>query len=140
VTKAKGRHRRESQLPEISGAPEVAEASPDADEGDEPGKVEEYKAPLGESDRVVVRIVIGMRGQLLDFALIQQVRDGERWRDVVRYDCSHGEVHEDRYMKGQKGATKKEICGLAEIEDGYKIAEDAIFDGWEENRRRYFDG
>lgn len=140
MTKAKGRHRQERGLPEISGAPEVAKAPLDADEEDEYGDPQEFKVPLGDDDRAVVRMVFGMRGQLLDFALVQQLRDGGRWRDVVRYDCSHGEVHEDRYVKGQRGATKKEICGLGEIEDGYKVAEDAIFEGWEENRRRYFDG
>lgn len=140
MTKPKGRHRQESRLREISGAPEVANAAPDADEEDEFGEVQEYKIPLGENDRVVLRMVIGMRGQLLDFALVQQVLDGGRWSDVVRYDCSHGEVHEHRFVKRQRSTIKKEICGLTEIEDGYKVAEDVIFDGWEENRRRYFDG
>jgi hypothetical protein len=140
MTKAKGRHRREAGLPEISGAPEIPKTSPGVDEEPEFGEVEEFKAPLGDDDRVVVRLVTGMRGQLLDFALIQQVRDGGRWRDVVRYDCAHGEVHEDRYVKGRKGATKKEICHLGEIEDGYKYADKAVFDRWEENRRRYFNG
>jgi hypothetical protein len=138
MTKAKGRA-KERRLPEISGAPEVDEASEDADE-EKDGKLDVIPMPLTEEDRIILRMVTGLRGQLLDFALTQQVRDGGQWRDVVRYDCAHGKVHMDRFTKGQSGATKKEICGLEQIEEGYEIAKDAIFDGWEENRWRYFYG
>jgi hypothetical protein len=138
MAKAKGRA-QERRLPEISGAPEVDEASQDADE-EEDGEVEVFHVPLTDEDRIVVRLVTGLRSQLLDFALTQQVRDGGQWYDVVRYDCAHDEVHVDRFRKGRRGSVKKSVCGLDQIEDGYEIANNAIFDGWEENRRRYFNG
>lgn len=43
---------------------------------------------LSADDRALVRMVTGSRAQLLDFAVVQQVQDGGRWRDVVRYDCA----------------------------------------------------
>jgi hypothetical protein len=76
MTKAKGRHRRESGLPEISGAPEVNEEAAAADdEEEEYGKLEEYQIYLSD-----------------------------------------------------------------DIEHGYRKAEAAVVDRWEENRRRYFNG
>jgi hypothetical protein len=140
MTKAKGRHRRESRLPEISGAPEVSEEALDADDEEEFGKLEEYLLYLSDDDRALVRMVTGSRSQLLDFAVVQQVHDGGRWHDVVRYDCAHGDVHVHSYWKGRKQPTKKTICSLDEIEDGYKQAETVVVDRWEENRRRYFNG
>jgi hypothetical protein len=141
MTKKKGRQ-DEKRLPEISGAPELNEASPDADEeAEEFGKIEEYPIYLADDDRALVRMVTGSRGQLLDFAVVQQVHDDDGWSDVVRYDCAHGDVHVHSYRKGRNEPTgKRKICGLDEIEDGYKRAEAAIVDRWEENRRRYFNG
>jgi hypothetical protein len=141
MTKAKGRPQRERGLPEISGAPEADEASPDAEEeAEEYGTLEDYPIYLTEDDRAHVRTVRGLRKQLLDFALVQQVKVDGKWCDVVRYDCAHDEVHVDTYRKGRKKPTKKKVCGLDEIEDGYNRAEAAIFDRWQENRRRYFNG
>jgi len=141
MTKPKGRHRRESRLQEISGAPEVEETPSNADDPEEEyGTLEDYPIHLTEDDRAYVRTVRGSRRQLLDFAVLQQVKVDGEWRDVVRYDCAHDEVHVDTYRKGRKKPTKKNVCGLDEIEDGYSQAEAAIFDRWEENRRRYFNG
>lgn len=141
MTKAKGRHQRESRLPEISGAPEVDETLSDAEEeAEEHGTPEDYPIFLTENDRAHVRTVRGSRKQLLDFAVLQQVKVDGEWCDVIRYDCAHDEVHVDIYRKGRKKPTKKKVCGLDEIEDGYNQAEAAIFDRWEENRRRYFHG
>jgi hypothetical protein len=138
MTKAKGRA-QERRLPKISGAPEVNQPSQDADEEEE-GQVEVIPMPLTDEDRIILRMETGLRGQLLDFAFVQQVKDGGQWQDVVRYDCEHDTVHMHRFTKGGTGTSRKEICGLDQIEEGYEIVNNAIFDGWEENRRRYFYG
>ncbi len=140
MTKAKGRHRQETGLSEISGAPEVDETPLDADGTIEITHTETYVIDLGSDDRIAVRLELGSWKQLVDFAMVQKIRIDGRWRDVVRYDCAHGEVHVHYYRRGQKPPIKKRICGLSDIEDGYKQAETALFDAWEENRRRYFDG
>ncbi len=140
MTKAKGRHRRESRLPEISGAPEVEADPPDVDDAEEHVEQMDFPIFLTDDDRGHVRVVTGSWGQLVDFAVAQQVRVDGEWHDVLRYDCAHGTVHLDQYRKGRKKPTKKAVCGLDQIEEGYKEAEEAIFDHWEENRRRYFDG
>jgi hypothetical protein len=139
MTKKKGRQ-DEKRLPAISGGPEINEASDDIDGEEEPTTTERFLIDLGDDDRVAVRLEIGSWGQLVDFAVVQQTRDGQRWRDVVRYDCSHGDVHLHSFRKGRKDAKKKVLCGLSDIEGGYKQAEDAIFDRWEDNRRRYLNG
>jgi hypothetical protein len=140
MTKAKGRHRRESRLPEISGAPEANEAPTDADAADEDVTVEDYPIYLDVDDRAHLHTVRDSRNQLVSFAVMQQIRVDGKWRNVVRYDCAHGEVHVHVYRKGRKEPTKKKVCGLDEIEDGYAEADAAIFGRWQENRRRYFDG
>jgi hypothetical protein len=139
MAKAKGRHRRESRLPEISGAPEVEEPPTNVGDVEEHHTFDDYPVYLTDDDRAHVRTVSGSRGQLIDFAVVQQVRVDGEWRDVLRYDCAHGEIHLHRYRQGRK-PIKRAVCGLDQIEEGYSRADHAIFGQWQENRRRYFDG
>ena len=48
------------------------------------------------------------KGQVTDFVVQLEVRIKNKWRAVVRYDCSHGFSHVDRYDIGGK-KTKKEL-------------------------------
>ena len=137
MTKAKGRHRREARVPEISGAPEV----PEPTSVYEDTRAETYVVDLSQDDRIIVRDVRGSIGQVVDFVLTQEVLIDGEWHVVVRYDCAHGSVHVHRFKRGRRAPmVKKEICALDDIDEGYALAERTLFDGWEENRRRYFDG
>jgi hypothetical protein len=48
------------------------------------------------------------KGQVTDFAVQLEVRMGGEWKVVIRYDCSHGFSHVDRYDIGGK-KTKKAL-------------------------------
>ena len=82
-------------------------------------------------------MAVGPRNRLLDFALTQQIRMAGGWHDVVRYDCSHGNVHVHRFTRRADGSEIREICGLDDIDYGYAVAVADILGNWEENRRRY---
>jgi hypothetical protein len=57
------------------------------------------------------------KGQVIDFVVQLEVSIKNEWRAVVRYDCSHGFSHVDRYdMSGKK--TKKELRGIR-VFNGY---------------------
>jgi hypothetical protein len=53
---------------------------------------------LSPEDRAHLRIVVGYRGQLIDFALMQEVLFAGAWVDVVRYDC-HRSFHVHRFTR-----------------------------------------
>jgi hypothetical protein len=95
---------------------------------------------LSEKDRAHLRMVIGGRNRLVDFALTQQIRMAGGWRDVVRYDCSHGSVHVHRYTGDMAEAAVREVCDLDDIDYGYAVAVADVLGNWEENRRRYLHG
>jgi hypothetical protein len=137
MTKAKGRHRRESRLPEISGRPEQRSSTDENDQYEETDWVS-YHIYLSDQDRIVVRQVLGLYKQVVDFAIIQQISVDGKWHDVVRYDCSHGRVHLHLFKHGRVESMTEEICSLDRIEEGYARAEAVVFDEWAENRRRYF--
>lgn len=140
MPKARGRPRQQKGVIELSRRPEVDETAPDADGTVEVTFSERHVVDLDPDNRIAVRLELGSWKQLVDFAMIQQIRLDGKWHDVVRYDCAHGEVHAHVYRKGQKLSTRKRICGLSDIEAGYEEAKTALFDGWIENGRRYRDG
>jgi hypothetical protein len=95
---------------------------------------------LSEHDRAYLRMVIGAGNRLLDFALTQQIWMAGGWRDVVRYDCSHGGVHVHRFRRRRTGSVIREVCDLDDIDRGYDTAVADILGNWEEHRRRYLHG
>ena len=101
MAKAKGRT-QERRLPKISGAPEVNQPSQDADEEEE-GQVEVIPMPLTDEDRIILRMETGLRGQLLDFAFVQQVKDGGQWQDVVRAELAQSGRKSAVSIKSKKG-------------------------------------
>ena len=95
---------------------------------------------LSEDDRAYLRMVVGSRNRLIDFALTQQIRMAGGWRDVVRYDCSHGSVHVHHSTRGMAESEAREVCDLDDIDYGYAVAVADVLGSWEENRRRYLHG
>lgn len=95
---------------------------------------------LSESDRAYLRMVVGPRNRLVDFALTQQIRMAGGWSDVVRYDFSHGRVHVHHFRRGDAESEVREVCGLDDIDYGYAVAVADTLGNWEENRRRYLHG
>ena len=95
---------------------------------------------LSDDDRAYLRMVVGPRNRLVDFALTQQIRMAGRWHDVVRYDCSHGSVHVHHFRRRRAESEIREVCDLDDIDYGYAVAVADILGNWEENRRRYLHG
>ena len=91
---------------------------------------------ISENDRAYLRMVIGLRDRLLGFALSQQIWMAGRWRDVVRYDSSHGSVHVHRFTRRRSRPVIRQVSDLNDIDHGYETAVADILDNWEENRRR----
>ena len=83
--------------------------------------------------------MFGRRGELVDFAVMQQLLIGKDWVDVLRFDCRHGRFHVHRLT--QRGLESKTDLGdVSDLEGKYDMAVDDITANWEENRRRYRDG
>jgi hypothetical protein len=93
---------------------------------------------LSPEDRAHLRIDVGPRGRLLDFAVMQQILIAGEWADVVRYDC-HGGFHVHRFTR-RGSESRTELGDLSDLDRKYDAAVDDILDNWEENRRRYLDG
>src|SRR4051812_17223808 len=101
VRRERGRTRRalaqdpEPPLPDCKGSWEA----PPADQWEtEP----DYPEVL-DLDGVAVQIIHRREtyfDELVDFALILQVRDGAgTWHEVIRYDCAHECVHRHRFAR-----------------------------------------
>jgi hypothetical protein len=141
VTKARGRLGHEKGIREIGPALEIdAEDDPSA----EPTEEFVYFSELSTSDRLVERLVVGSWGQLVSFAVTQQVHLDGDWKDVVRYDCAHGLVHKDNFRKSRAGSKKEKMTplkpGSTTLEETHDEVWEALQGSWEENRRRYLNG
>ena len=112
---------------------------PNRRQGDsEEGIRYDFPIYLSPEDRAHLRIVVGNRGQLIDFALMQEVLFARAWVDVVRYDC-HRSFHVHRYTKrGQE--SKTELGDLDDLDGKFDRAVAEMLEDWEENRRRYLNG
>jgi len=91
-------------------------------------------------DRIVLRKETGSVRQLVDFAIQQETKVEGVWKPVRRYDCCHDMVHLDRFNKDGSRERAQKICGLDEIQNGYLIAESAIYDRWETEKERFLRG
>jgi hypothetical protein len=82
-------------------------------------------------------------GELLSFAIMQETQVEERWMSVVRVDCApgHGGIHLHRFRLGGGEPIRETVLGpLDDLDAGMKLAEDKVYDAWEENLRRFREG
>lgn len=80
------------------------------------------------------------RGQLTDFCFEQRAEvDGESMV-VARIDCCHGEAHMHKMNPDGSEASRKVLMPIESQDDlkrAYGAAEDAFYDGWENNMIRW---
>jgi hypothetical protein len=76
-------------------------------------------------------------GRIIKFVVQMEIKVGEEWKEVIRYDCLHGFAHKDFY--NIRGQHKKIILRL-DYEDALTMAEDDINENWEVYRERFFRG
>jgi hypothetical protein len=77
------------------------------------------------------------KGKVLDFVIQLEVKVGEAWKPVLRYDCSHDYAHIDRYTI--KGEQEKEALRLS-YEEVLTLADEDININWESYKDRFLKG
>jgi hypothetical protein len=76
-------------------------------------------------------------GRITKFAVQLEVKVGDSWKEVVRYDCTHGYAHKDLYnIKGKH----RKINIYMSYEDALTYADDDINENWEIYRHRFLKG
>lgn len=84
--------------------------------------------------------------RLADFVLLQQVDvggdEGPEWKDVIRVDCCHQEVHVHRMYDRNEEVYKvvRRIETPEDLQKGAEEAEAIVYDEWEEHLRRWEHG
>lgn len=84
-------------------------------------------------------------GALSDFVMTQHTLDlvSQEWKNVLVVDAKHGTVHAHLYHKSGSEISRTVIRSYLtreELEDISRGIYDYVFDGWEENRRRWASG
>ena len=77
------------------------------------------------------------RGEIRNFVVQLELRIGDNWKPVVRYDCAHNFAHRDSY--DQKGAARKVNLSMA-YEDALTFADDDINENWQLYRDKFLRG
>lgn len=77
------------------------------------------------------------RGRVVKFMVQLEIRDEDKWREVVRYDCGHGYAHRGSY--NLQGDRAKEKIHLG-FEDALTLADDDIDENWEVYKQRFLEG
>jgi len=78
-----------------------------------------------------------IKGKIAKFVVQLEIEYKGDWREVVRYDCSHGYAHRDAYSLAGK-RTKEEL--YLRFEDALDLADDDIDDNWESYKHRFLEG
>ena len=76
-------------------------------------------------------------GKITKFMVQLEIKVGDAWRDVVRYDCVHDYTHKDCY--NISGECRKINLYLG-YEDALTFADDDINENWEIYKERFLRG
>lgn len=76
-------------------------------------------------------------GKIAKFVVQLEVKVGDTWMEVVRYDCAHGYAHKDLYSIEGK---YRKINLFMKYEDALTYADDDINENWEIYRHRFLKG
>jgi hypothetical protein len=85
-------------------------------------------------DRLRVRLKID-KGQLTDVLYQYESFIQNKWREIVRYDCSHGFFHRDVLFPD--GDKEKHEITIDDLKYASKYAEQDLKDRWEWYKERY---
>jgi hypothetical protein len=78
-----------------------------------------------------------IKGKVVKFMVQLEVTHEGIWKEVVRYNCTHGFAHRDAY--NLSGKHVKEELYLS-FEDALTLADDDIDDNWETYKHRFLEG
>ena len=77
------------------------------------------------------------KGKVIYFAVQLEIEIKEKWKPVIRYDCSHNFVHIDRYnIRGEK---IKDDIHLT-YEDSLTLADEDININWKFYKKKFSKG
>ena len=76
-------------------------------------------------------------GRIIKFVVQLEVKIGDTWMEVLRYDCAHNYAHLDCY--NIKGECRK-INLYLDYEGALTLADDNINENWEIYREKFFEG
>lgn len=77
------------------------------------------------------------KGKVVNFIVQLEVKIEEKWKPVIRYDCSHNFAHIDRHnINGEK--IKENIC--LTYEDSLNLADEDININWEIYKEKFLKG
>jgi len=76
-------------------------------------------------------------GRIIKFVVQLEVKTGDKWKEIIRYDCAHYYTHKDCYnIKGQC----RKINLYLDYEDALTLADDDINENWEIYREKFLRG
>ncbi len=76
-------------------------------------------------------------GKITNFLVQLEIKIGNYWKEVIRYDCAHQYAHKDCYnIKGQSRKTNLYM----DYEDALTFADDDINENWELYREKFLRG
>ena len=77
------------------------------------------------------------KSKVIDFVVQLEVKIGNEWKPVIRYDCSHDFSHIDRY--NLRGEQEKEELHLSYAES-LTLADEDINMNWESYKEKFLKG
>jgi len=90
------------------------------------GRQAEWVRPLGEGAQKR-HWHETVRGKVVAFAVQLEIRFGEAWQPILRYDAAHGFAHRDVYESPRR--KRKEAVGLS-LADALTLADHDIDRNW----------
>jgi len=76
-------------------------------------------------------------GRIIKFTVQLEIKIGDAWKEVIRYDCEHNYAHKDCY--NIKGLCRKMNLHL-DYEDALTLADDDINENWEIYKEKFLRG
>jgi hypothetical protein len=77
------------------------------------------------------------KGRITRFIVQLEVKIGDVWKAVIRYDCAHDFAHKDSYnIRGQC----RKIHLYLDYDDALTLADDDIHENWEMYREKFLRG
>ena len=76
-------------------------------------------------------------GRIKKFVVQLEVKIGNEWKEVLRYDCAHDFVHKESYnIQG----TKRKLSIYLDYEEGLAFTDDDINENWEIYKDKFIRG
>ena len=80
---------------------------------------------------------IAEEGKIKKFTVQLEIKIGDKWRNVVRFDCAHNFAHKDCYnIEGRQ----RKINLFLDYKDALTFADNDINQNWQIYRERFLKG